>query len=260
MANSIKTVSLVGSGNVATHIGSALNLVGIEIKEVWSRSLNNAQRLAQKLDCDVVLDLESISEVDLVLVAVSDDAVAKVTSKISELIPVAHTSGNTALQSRPDSAKSGVFYPLQTFSANSEINWNEVPMCIETNNSEFEKQLTELAQLLSSNVQSISSDQRKIIHLAAVWACNFSNHMAAVSEKLMSKNGMDYEILNPLLHQTFENILKGNPKEKQTGPALRKDDKTVKKHQELLAESPELKKLYLAISNHIIKFHHGEEL
>ncbi len=256
----IQTVSLVGSGHVASHLGKALKLVGIELKEVWSRSFLNAQNLAQGLSCDPVLELKSLSETDLVIVAVSDDAISDVISQIPECIPVAHTSGNTALQFRPNSSLSGVFYPLQTFNSSSEIDWNEVPMCIESSTETLENQLIELAKLLSSKVQKVSSDQRKTIHLAAVWACNFSNHMAAISDHIMDVSSLDSEILKPLLRQTFENILEGNSKEKQTGPAVRKDEQTLKKHAERLAKNPELKDLYLAISNHIIKFHHGEEL
>ena len=260
MSTSIKSVSIVGSGRVATHLGLGLKLVGLTIIEIWSRSFKNAQALAHRLDFDSVFDISSLDSVDLVIVAVSDDAISDVLSQIAEGIPVAHTSGNTALQSRPTGSLSGVFYPLQTFNSNSEIDWNTVPMCIEANNDEFQNQLEELASLLSSKVQKISSDQRKIIHLSAVWACNFSNHMAAVSDLLMEENGLESEILKPLLRQTFENILDGNASQKQTGPAVRKDEKTLKRHQELLAQHPELKNLYLAISNHILKFHHGEEL
>lgn len=257
MKSSIQTISIVGSGKVATQLGLAFKLVGLEVKQICSRTLSHAQNLAEKLESKATDNLQDLVPVDLVLVAVSDDAVTDVISKIDSQLSVAHTSGNTALQYRPDSAPSGVFYPLQTFQMDSEVVWEEVPICVEANPDELQNQLKELAKLLSTNVQSISSAQRKVIHLAAVWACNFSNHVTAVSEEILSENQIDVGILNPLLRQTFENILAGNPKEKQTGPAVRNDSKTLGEHAELMHENPEMKALYLAISNHIINFHNG---
>ena len=144
-------------------------------------------------------------------------------------------------------------YPLQTMHREVEVNMKEVPFCIEGNSKWNEGVLLELARSLSENVQILNSEQRKISHIAAVFACNFTNHFYALSEEILEKNGMSLDILKPLIKKTAANILTDHPKALQTGPAKRNDTKVMQEHLELL--SPELKKLYQDVSESIIQTH-----
>ncbi len=173
-------------------------------------------------------------------------------------IPAVHTSGNTPLAERLKDSISGVLYPLQTFQKNVTPIWQEIPICIESSKDDFLKPLFQLAEKLSPKVKIISSEERAKIHTAAVFACNFTNHMNALAEGFLTKNNLSFELLKPLLRQTFENISEGKVKSKQTGPAVREDYGTMDDHMKLLSENEEMKSLYLTLSKHIINFHNGE--
>ena len=259
MSNDILNISFVGSGNVATNMAKELFSKGLKINQVFSRNLENAKHLASEVDAKGINNFNILSECDLVIISVPDDAVESCLKNIPQNIPVVHTSGNTSLQER-ENGLSGVFYPLQTFSKDTLADWSNIPICIESENEQFLKTLYQLGEKISSTVKIITSENRKLIHLAAVFACNFSNHMGAISEKFMNENGMEMELLNPLMSQTFENTLKGNISEKQTGPAKREDFGTITSHLELLQSEKTTKELYLSISKHIMEFHDNTEL
>ena len=251
-----KNVVLIGAGHMAHHLGRALKRSNNKVVKLINRSAENGERLAFELGCPFSDDFNAIpTEADVVIIAVKDDAVKVVADKIScNGIIVAHTSGSipmSALESSSD--KIGVFYPLQTMHKEADVNMSEVPFCIEANSKWNEGVLLELARSLSDNVQVLSSEQRKISHVAAVFACNFTNHFYALSEEILEKNGMSLDILKPLIKKTASNILSDHPKTLQTGPAKRNDFKVMEEHQQML--SPELKKLYADVSESIIKMH-----
>jgi len=251
-----KNVVLIGAGHMAHHLGKALKRSNNKLLKIINRSSENGQRLAFELGCQFSTDFDSIpEETDVVIIAVKDDAVKLVSDQID--CPgtiVAHTSGSVPMSALENSSdKIGVFYPLQTMHREVEVNMKEVPFCIEGNSKWNEGVLLELARSLSENVQVLNSEQRKISHIAAVFACNFTNHFYALSEEILEKNGMSLDILKPLIKKTAANILTDHPKTLQTGPAKRNDTKVMQEHLELL--SPELKKLYQDVSESIIKMH-----
>ena len=147
-----------------------------------------------------------------------------------------------------------MFYPLQTFNKEVDINISEIPFCIEGNSLEFEKQLIKIAKALSNNVVKMNSQQRKQLHIAAVFACNFSNHMYSIADDLLAKKNIDFKILLPLIRKTNANLENYRPKEVQTGPAKRKDTAIIQEHIATIKEN-EIKELYHRISDNIIKYH-----
>ncbi len=256
--SAIKSVTLIGSGKVATALGKAFVSKGITISQVYSRTLADANELAEQLGSRGINSFLNLKDTDLLVVAVSDDAISTVIAHLKTDIPVVHTSGNTALVERHDQKKSGVFYPLQTFTEGGKVEWQQVPICIEASDDELLKNLFDLGTLLSENVKIISSAQRKIIHTAAVIACNFTNHMGALAEQVLKDHQLELELLKPLMEKTFSNMLEGKIKSKQTGPAVREDYGTIHEHMKLLEDDEQIKDLYLTLSKHIIAFHHGE--
>ncbi len=258
MEKIIQKITLFGSGNVATQLGLALKNSGIEIVQVWSKNFNNAKKLAKQLECRAISKFNQLRDSDLYIVSITDDAIIKFIHQLPHHTPVVHTSGNTSLVERLNDEPSGVFYPLQTFSKSRTPHWNEIPICIEASDDHLLKQLFILGENLSSQVKIVNSKQRAVLHTAAVIACNFSNHMGALAEDVLNSHNLDLSLLRPLIDQTFKNISSGNVKSKQTGPAVREDYGTMDAHLSILADKTEIKELYLAISRHIINYHHGE--
>ena len=234
-------IVLIGSGNVAHHLGLALHDAGHQILQVISRSKVNAEALAQKINADPETDFKKIKQADFAIVAVNDDAIIEVASKIKNM-PVAHTSGSLSIE---DVA---VFYPLQTFSKGLSLDIKGIPFCI----SAKDETLIMVAKSISNKVFQIDENQRKILHLSAVFACNFSNQMYLIAENLLSKSDLDFEMLQPLIAETANKIKTNAPQSVQTGPAKRKDLQTIRNHIDLLNDE-ELKLIYQLISDQIIK-------
>lgn len=209
-------VLIIGKGNVAYHLHKAFTkLKSVDCEQISSRNLT------------------TIPQADVTIIAVADDAIASVSKHIQTKI-VVHTSGTFAMQDLQNSSEKGVFYPLQTFSKTKEVNFKNVPICIEATSPEVEKILIQLAKKISNNVTIITSEQRKYIHLAAVFANNFSNHLFAIASKICEDNNINFDILKPLIAETVEKIQTLPPQKAQTGPASRNDEKTIKKHLHLL--------------------------
>jgi len=249
-------ITLVGSGNVATHLGAGLKNAGHQIVQVWSRHLQNAALLAYHLKAESIDELNNIYEgTDLIIISVKDDAVETVASFITlKNVLVVHTSGAVGIQVLEKYFDScGVFYPLQTFSKTREIDFLTVPLCIESTDKNSTALLLELARTISNQVNYINSAQRRILHLAAVFACNFPNYLYSVSVGLLKGQQMDFELLKPLILETALKVQQFLPTEMQTGPAVRGDQKTMAIHLELLKQHPKLQKIYRLLSQGIIK-------
>lgn len=252
----IKTVSIIGSGNVATHLANALYRKGIAINQVYSRKTANAKVLANKVRAGYTSDLEGIKDnSDLYIIAVQDDVIKVVAEKlaISNKI-VVHTSGSVGIDVLQSTSKNyGSFYPLQTFTKEREVSFEQIPMFLEASTKKTENELTSLALSLSNNVNKIDSIQRKKLHVAAVFACNFANYMQVIAEDLCAQNNVSFDMLKPLIKETFEKGVGASPTENQTGPAKRGDVKIMNKHLELLNTNKELQDIYRLISGQITK-------
>ena len=250
----MKNIILIGSGNVATHLGIALKNSNYKIVQVYSKSIDNAKVLANKLDANFTNDLTKLKSADLIIVSINDDAILSVFSQIKNTA-IVHTSGSVELDIlKGKFTDYGVFYPLQTFNKEVDINISEIPFCIEGNSLEFEKKLIVIAKTLSNNVVKMNSHQRKKLHIAAVFACNFSNHMYSIADDLLTKKNIDFKILLPLIRKTIANLESNSPKDVQTGPAKRKDANIIQEHIATIKEN-EIKELDQKISANIIKYH-----
>ena len=250
----MKNIILLGSGNVATHLGIALKNSNYSIVQVYSRIIENAKVLASKLDANFTNDLSKLKSADLIIVSINDDAILSVLSQIKNTA-IVHTSGSIGLNIfKEQFSNYGVFYPLQTFKKEVDIDISEIPFCIEGNSIEFENQLIKIAKTFSNNVVKINSHQRKQLHIAAVFACNFSNHMYSIADDLLAKEDIDFKILLPLIRKTIANLGNNRPKKVQTGPAKRKDTIIIQEHLDIIKEK-EIKDLYHNITTNIIKYH-----
>ncbi|MVN20349.1 Rossmann-like and DUF2520 domain-containing protein [Mucilaginibacter arboris] len=249
-------ITLIGSGNVATHLGAALKNAGHQIVQVWSRNLQNAALLAYHVKAEPIDRLDAIhADTDLIIISVKDDAVEDVASFINiKNVLVVHTSGAVSMQTlEKHFIDCGVFYPLQTFSKSQEIDFRSVPLCIESTDKNSTEILFELGRTISNQVTYIDSAQRKTLHLAAVFACNFPNYLYSIATKLLQEQQMDFSLIKPLILETALKVQEFLPEEVQTGPAIRGDEQTMAAHLSLLEQNPELQEIYRMLSQDIIK-------
>jgi predicted short-subunit dehydrogenase-like oxidoreductase (DUF2520 family) len=247
-------IVLVGSGNVATRLGLAIHEAGYRISQVYSRNKKTGKTLAEKLEAEFCSTISRLkTDASLTIIAISDDALPEFSDLFRSDGLVVHTSGSTGLKALSKCSDSyGVLYPLQTLSANTEIDFTSVPLCVEANNKKNLENLTYFARSISRNVRTVDSKQRAALHLAAVFACNFSNHMFSISDEILKEKGLKLELLLPLINETLRKIIHQSPSSAQTGPARRGDQKTIKKHLSMLSD-PDLKKIYRVISDDIQK-------
>lgn len=225
-------VLLIGQGNVASHLYRAFSTTeNVSVQQINSRNLIN------------------IPLVDIIILAVSDDAISLISKQLDEREElVTHTSGTVNINAIEQKRKA-VFYPLQSFTKSTEIKFSNIPFCLETNHKTDYKLIEELANSISEKSYKISSQQRKKLHLAAVFVNNFTNHMYSIANEICNSNQVPFEILQPLIEETSKKIQKISPIEAQTGPAKRKDEQTIKNHLEQL--NSQQKEIYKIITKSI---------
>lgn len=247
-------IALLGSGNVATHLGKALKDGGNTIVQVWSRNLAHAKELATNLDSSFTSSLSELTtEAEIYILSVSDDVIAEMAS----LFPygdklLVHTSGTTEINIQ---GISGVFYPVQTFSKQKAVDFSTIPIAIEGKEERINKLLSDLANSISKKVFSLTSEQRKVLHIAAVFACNYTNHLYAIADDILIKNNLTFDLIKPLIAETAEKVQFNPPSKVQTGPAVRQDQLTLAKHLKFLENNAELREIYQVLSQSIINFH-----
>jgi predicted short-subunit dehydrogenase-like oxidoreductase (DUF2520 family) len=254
-------VSFIGSGNLAWHLAPALDNLGYVVKEVYSRSPKHAAELTGRLyqaEVKRTLDFSSSSST-VFIIAVADDVISTIAREIvlpDEAVLV-HTSGSQPISALDFAAteRVGVLYPLQTFSKAAKMSFKDIPLFIESNDPFTEKTLMTMARGLSSKVRKSDSAERRALHIAAVFASNFANHMLTISKELMEENKMEFAWLKPLISETITKAMAIGPDRAQTGPAKRGDLHILDEHMEFLKETPELARIYEIISQHIIDRH-----
>lgn len=251
-------ISMIGSGNLAWHLAPALDNAGYAVTEVYSRNPAHARLLTERLyqaEVKATLDF-STSRSRIFIVATTDDAIHDIAREI--ILPdnaiLVHTSGAQPLSllgyaPTPDI---GVFYPLQTFTKSKRIDFQEVPIFIECESPDAQKILMTMARAISRKVQRVTSYDRKAMHVAAVFASNFTNHMLTVAQEIMHENNLQFDWLKPLIIETVNKSLALGPDQAQTGPAVRGDFETLDHHLEFLSQDERLAELYRVISQHII--------
>ena len=251
----MKKVVLIGSGNVATHLGQALFANGVEILQVWSQSLANATVLSRKIGSQSISVMsEVVSNADAYIFSVKDDALIKVLGQFPHRNKVLlHTAGSMAAEVlSPFSPYYGVLYPFQTFSKAKEIEFKDIPILIEASDEAVMKMLRELTEGISSKVIVAASEQRKYLHIAGVFACNFTNHLYTIAKKVLTDNDLEFDLIKPLIAETAQKALLHSPHSVQTGPAVRKDTAILESHLEMLEGNPDLQSLYALLSDSIM--------
>ena len=253
-------IVFIGAGNVATHMSLAMQRAGYTIAQVYSQTIASASGLADRLQTRWTTDIQSvINSADYYIFSVKDSALQTVIDQMPANKGCwIHTAGSVPMELFKGYTKRyGVLYPLQTFSKTKEVDFSTIPCFIEANTKENEAVLYEIANCLSNNVQILSSEKRKHLHLAAIFACNFTNHMYTLAGKILEEQSISGEVLLPLIDETAAKIHTLSPAEAQTGPAIRYDRNTIQKHMELLTQ-PEIKEIYQIISKNIHKEHTHE--
>ncbi len=249
-------IVILGAGNVATHLSIALKKAGLEIKCVYSKTIDAAKKLALKVDSHYTNKIEQIPvEADLYIIAVKDEVIEVVIKHLKlKYGVVVHTAGSISIDVFKEKFENyGVFYPLQTFSKDRETDFSVVPICIEANRKKLEDILLELGKRLSNNVRIVDSNKRKKLHLAAVFACNFANHMYSIATEILKDTDLSFDFLKPLIDETAQKAIDSDPGLAQTGPAVRNDQNVIKEHLRMLKDNPEFEKIYSFVSDSIYK-------
>ncbi|WP_316836497.1 Rossmann-like and DUF2520 domain-containing protein [Pedobacter nutrimenti] len=247
----------LGSGNVATHMALAFKSAGAELLQIWSKTLSHAEVLAVQTGATATDKLKDVDRnADLYIIAVKDDAIAEIADSLKGVWGlIVHTSGATSIDVfKPAATKHfGVLYPLQTFSKSKAVDFSKIPLCIEAGTAESQVLLKEIAKAISPLIYEVSSADRKLLHLAAVFACNFTNHLYHLGQQILQQNELSFDLLRPLILETAEKVQTALPYDVQTGPAVRDDKQTLEKHLELLQNMPELAEIYKTLSKSIKK-------
>ena len=253
------SVVILGAGNVATHLFKAFNKAeNINVNQWYNRHLKSIDAYKNKVN--VTDDLTQLKDADVYVIAVSDDAVSELTNEIPfENKLVAHTSGSLSVYDINKKHKRGVFYPLQTFSKDAEMDFKNVPICVETIKKNDYPLLKELAITIGSPVKKINSDQRRVLHLAAVFVNNFTNQLYRIGHEITESEGAEFDLLKPLIFETAKKVQGLSPYMSQTGPAKRHDKKTIKKHIKSL-ESEHHKAVYELLTASIQQTHGRKKL
>jgi predicted short-subunit dehydrogenase-like oxidoreductase (DUF2520 family) len=244
------SVALVGTGNIAWHLGSAFLKSGIGVNEVYGRNSIKSDNLARLLGARVVNEITSLSS-DYVIVCVSDDSIESVIFQIPHNLNVLYTSGALEIDIFKNRKNIGVLYPLQTFSERIPVDFKSIPVLIEANDEKLLNEINDLASGISTEVHVVNSEKRLIYHLAAVWMNNFVNHLGSIAYDILKEHQLDWKMLQPLINKTSFNLISNIPESIQTGPAKRNDSKTISKH--LVQLSEEQKDIYKVLSDSIIK-------
>ena len=251
----IEKVVFIGAGNLATQLALALKAKDVTIQQIYSHTHDNARKLGQQVNAPYTSELSQlVKDADIYILAVKDSAIKEVLENLSLNTSslIVHTAGSVPMEILKESTHHyGVFYPLQTFSRERNIDFSNIPICIEAGDCFQLMELEKLAKRISSSVHMISSEERKTLHLAAVFANNFVNHIYGIGYDILHQKGLDFDLLKPLIRETAEKIQVMDPLEAQTGPAKRNDRQVIDNHLIMLKDQPELQKIYSFVSESI---------
>lgn len=253
-------IVFVGAGNLATNLAKALYRKGFRIVQIFSRTEESARSLALQVEADYATDLKELTgDAKLYIVSLKDAAFVELLPQIAEgkeHALLVHTAGSIPMSVwEGHTQRYGVFYPMQTFSKQREVKFDEIPFFIEAKTAEDVALLKAIAATLSDHVYEASSEQRKSLHLAAVFICNFTNHMYALAADLLEKYQLPFNVMLPLIDETARKVHELAPRDAQTGPAVRYDKNVIENHLAMLADLPALQEIYKLMSKSIHEHH-----
>lgn len=254
----LPNIYIAGSGNLAWNLTHAFVSNNLPVKGIWSLNTYSAIELAQQTNIPALSKSEFLTKDGLFFLCVNDASIETVAQQLSSKILI-HCAGSISLNVLLQyTRQAAVYYPLQTFNKYKTVTFNKVPILIEATHDDLRNQLIFIAEKIGSNSYIVNSEQRLFIHLAAVFANNFTNFMITLAQQIVEKNGIDRNIFTPLLLETFQNAINLGAKQAQSGPAMRNDHITIKKHLEILQDNPELKKIYSFVTESIIQHYKNE--
>jgi len=253
-------IVFIGAGNVVRNMSSSVIKAGHTILQFIGKNSNKSKILSEQYNCEYTNSLNDINqEGDIYIISVSDDEIIEVLKslKLKKDKIVTHTSGSVSIDIFKDYFnKYGVIYPLQTFYAENKIDFKEVPLLIEANDFKAKEKIFDFAKSISNNVFEISSEKRMIIHIAAVFAINFTNHLITISYDILKREKIPVDILKPIIVESSKKYYNYFPDKLQTGPAKRKDYKIIKKHIDYLKKvNIDYCKIYKEITDNIISYY-----
>jgi predicted short-subunit dehydrogenase-like oxidoreductase (DUF2520 family) len=248
-------IGFIGSGKVATALAKAFHNNGLQVLQIYSPNKDHSTKLARIINAKALNSIEEFDkEIDIIIISTTDTALLEIDfSKINKSTLICHTSGSVGIEVFKAHKNYGVFYPLQTFSNQKQVDIQKVPICIEANNSENLSKLMQLANIISQKVEEVDSAQRESLHLAAVFVCNFTNAMYSIGEEILEKSNISFDLLRPLINETAMKVQEHSPKEVQTGPAIRNDKVIMNKHIDELKSLNNYSELYELMSKIISK-------
>ncbi|MDQ0066833.1 Rossmann-like and DUF2520 domain-containing protein [Chryseobacterium lathyri] len=245
-------IVIIGSGNVAYHMAKAFSLKKIPVLQIFGRNGEELKKISEELD--IPYSNEYLENADLYIICVSDNSVESVSQLITKKdCLVAHTSGFLPKEILKGAYRKSSFYPLQTFSKSKELDYKKIPFFIETENEGDKQLLFEIASKISENVMESSHEKRKYIHLTAVFACNFVNHLFARAKEISDSQNIPFNYFLPLIDETVQKIYEIEPKAAQTGPAVRNDVRVLELHEQLLKD--ESLEIYKTMNHSIQKMY-----
>lgn len=257
------SIACIGAGNLAVNLVQALHREGFDIVQIYSRTEASARWLAEKVQADWTINLEKITpQASLYIVSLKDSAFVELLPQMlkgkKESLWV-HTAGSIPMSIwEGKTSRYGVFYPMQTFSKQREVHFKEIPFFIEAGRKEDAELLKSVASVLSDKVYEADSLQRRSLHLAAVFACNFTNHMYVLTAALVKKYNLPFEVMLPLIDETARKVHELSPLEAQTGPAVRYDENVMNKHLKMLVGDPTMQEIYQLLSKNIHRLSSNE--
>lgn len=248
-------IVFIGAGNVATHIGRLFNKHNYKIVQIFSRTKISAAKLAKTFLCSYTTDPKHINKnADIYILAIPDDSIARQLSslKFPKNKIIIHTSGSIPMKILKNITRNyGVFYPIQTLSKKDKSLKKNIPIAIEASNEKTKVELLKLGSTISNNIYLLNSEERKAVHIAAVFTNNFTNYMYSIAEDILQQKEIPFDLLKPLAEETSKKIKKYSPSQVQTGPAIRSDNKVIKEHLKMLTVFPRYKKIYKLLSESI---------
>ncbi len=254
-------IVILGSGNVATHMSKALFNAGFDISQIYSRNIDSAKLLANEVNAEFCNITEAILlNADVYIYAIKDDALKTLLLEVKNDDGMhIHVSGSTNINIFEGvKQRYAVIYPLQTLSKNKAIDFGTVPLFVEANNAESMEMIWEMSNKISGNVRKIDSQQRQSLHVAAVFACNFSNYLCNIAFDVLANNNLEFELLQPLIAETANKLKTLQPYDAQTGPAVRFDKQIIDKHMDFLSDNENVQNLYEMLSKMIYQKHNSK--
>lgn len=255
-------IAIIGAGNTAYTLCKLLKNKGIEPYCLFVRNSEKAAKVNEDLGILTVSSYEKVLESDLAIIAVNDDSISKVASHLVDYKGlVVHTSGTKPSELLNRTMRYGVFYPLQTMSKDRDIVFDEIPLLIYANSPDDVELLSRFAKQFSKKVVFCDDEQRKTIHLAAVYVSNFTNVMLGIGDKLLKENGLSLDLMKPLVMEMIQKSFEISPEKALTGPARRGDFATIAEHEKMLGDNPDELAIYMILTDYIIeKYKNNEKL